>query len=145
VVLEKTIENPMDYKEMKPVNPKGNQPWIFLGRTDAEAETLILWPCDLKSWLLEKVLNAGKNWGQDRRGYQGIKLLDIITDSVEISLRKLWVIMKDREAWCTVVHGVAKSQMQLSNWTTTFMTISGKFSLSKMNISNDEKLISVRS
>ena len=114
-MLEKTIESPIGYKEMKPVNPKGNQSWIVLGRTDAEAETLILWPHDLKSWPLEKSFILVKTEGRSRRGYQRIKLLDDITDSVEISLRKLSVIMKDREAWYTVVHGVAKSQMQLKN------------------------------
>ena len=68
VVLDKTLESPLVSKEIKPVNPKGNQPWIFIGRTDAEAEALIIWPTEAKSWLTEKTPDAGKNWGQEEKG-----------------------------------------------------------------------------
>ena len=75
VVLEETLESPLDSKEIKPVNPKGNQPWIFIGRTDAEAEVPILWPPDAKSWLTRKDSNAGKDWGQEEKGATGDEIV----------------------------------------------------------------------
>ena len=113
---EKTLENPLDCKEIKSVNPKGNQPWIFTGRTYAEA--LILWPPDAKSWLIGKDPDTGKDWRQTRRGQQRMRLLDGITDSMDMSLSNLWEMVKDRKAWLTEVHEVAKSQTQLSDWIT---------------------------
>ena len=101
--------NPLDCKEIKPVNPKGNQPWIFNGRTDVEAKASILWPPDGESWFIGKTLMLGKTEDKRKSRRQRRRWLDGITDSMNMNLSKLWEIVEDRGAQCTIVHRITNS------------------------------------
>jgi len=115
VMLEKTLDSLLDYKEIQPVHPKGNQSWMFIGRTDDEDETPILWPSDGKNWLIEKTLILGKIEGRRRRGWQRMRWLNGISDRLDMSLSRLQDLVV-QQALHAAVHGVTNSWIWLSDW-----------------------------
>ena len=116
-MLEKTLESPLDCKEIQPVHSEGDQPWDFFGRNDAKAETPALWPPHVKSWLIGKDPDAGRDRGQEEKGTTENEMADGIADSMDVNLSELQELVMAREAWHAAIHGVAKSWTWLSDWT----------------------------
>ena len=117
VVFEKTLESPLDCKGSQPVHHKGNQSWIFIGRTDAEAEAPILWSPDVKNWLIWKDPDAGKDWRQEEKGMAEDEMVGWHYQLINMSLSRFQKLVLDRETWCATVHGITKNWTQLSDWT----------------------------
>ena len=116
VVLDKTLESPLNCTEIQPVHSEGDQPWDCFGRNDAKAETPVLWPPHVYSWLIGKDSDAGRDWGQEEKGTTEDEMADGITDSMDVSLSELWELVMNREAWRPAIHGITKSQTRLSDW-----------------------------
>ena len=116
-VLEKMLVSPLDGKEIQSVHPKGNQSWILIGRTDVEAEAPILWPSEVNNWLIGRDTDAGKDWRPEGKGWQRMRWLYGITDSMGMGLSRLLELVMIRKARHATVHGVTKSRIRLINWT----------------------------
>ena len=133
-----TLESPLDCKEIQPVHPKGNQSWIFIGRTDFEAETPILWPPDAKNWLIGKDPDAGKDWRWEEKGMTEDEMVGWHHQLNDVSMSQLQELVIKREAWHAAVHGVAKSQTQLS-WTALILLNSSHLSVHRHQVMNRSK------
>ena len=116
-MLEKTLESPLDCKEIQPVHSKGDQFWVFFGRNDAKDETPVLWPPHAKSWLIGKDSDARRDWGQEEKGTTEDEMAGWHPNSMDVNLGELRELVMDREAWHAAIHGVAKVRTQLSDWT----------------------------
>ena len=116
MILEKTLESPLGSNEIKPVNPKGNQSWIFNGRMDAEAEAPMLWLSDVKNWLIWKDPDAGKDWKQEEKGTTENEMVEWYYQLYGHEFEQAQELVMNREAWRAAVHGVAKSSIRLSDW-----------------------------
>ena len=114
MMLKKTLESPLDCKEIQPVHPKGDQSCVFIERNDAKAETPVFWPHHAKSWLIGKASDAGRDWGQEEKGMTEDEMAGL-TDSMDMSLHKLRELVMGMETWRAEIHGIAKSRAQLSD------------------------------